>query len=294
MKRYFALANLILIPIALYFSVHTFYAVTTAQLDSRSLLGKNRQAATPFKGGISFPIATYKPIIERNLFHTKKGAAQPKSADINVSGLAPTALKLKLLGTVTGSQGKAYAVIQYDKDRQQHLFRAGDEIQNATLKVILREKVVLSVNGQDEILEIEKVKQSSGRSSRRRGSRSQRSEGVKIGSSRAVPKTQKVILKRAGLEEAIENVGDLMKGVNIQPHFEDGKPNGLRLSRIKRQSIFRKMGLRRGDIITGVDGQKIESVDDALALYDRLTSASNVKVEIKRKGQVRILDYDIR
>ena len=54
------------------------------------------------------------------------------------------------------------------------------------------------------------------------------------------------------------------------------------------------MGLRRGDIITGVDGQAIESVDDALALYNRLKSASNVKLEIKRRGQSRILDYNIQ
>ena len=54
------------------------------------------------------------------------------------------------------------------------------------------------------------------------------------------------------------------------------------------------MGLRRGDIITGVDGQTIESVDDALALYNRIRTADNVKLEIKRRGQPKILDYNIQ
>lgn len=289
MKRYFTLTNLILIPIALYFTVQIFYGITTAQLDSGSLLSKNRQATTPFQREANFPITFYKPIIERNLFKTRKGAVQPKAVDINVGSLEPTTLKLKLLGTVTGTQGSAYAVIQDEKDRQQNLFRVGDAIQDAILKAILREKVVLRVNGKDEILEIEKIRSGSGR---RRSSRSSRE--TRTGSSRNVPKTQRINLKRSLLDEAIANVGDLMKDVNIQPHFEDGRPAGLRLSRIKRQSIFRKMGLRRGDIIVGVDGQRIESVDDALALYDSLTSASNVKLEIKRKGQTRILDYNIK
>lgn len=288
MKRYFTLTNLILIPIALYFTVQIFYGITTAQLDSGSLLSKNRQATTPFQREANFPITFYKPIIERNLFKTRKGAVQPKAVDINVGSLEPTTLKLKLLGTVTGTQGSAYAVIQDEKDRQQNLFRVGDAIQDATLKAILREKVVLRVNGKDEILEIEKIRSGSGR----RSSRSSRT--TPIAQSRQVPKTQRINLKRSLLDEAIANVGDLMKDVNIQPHFEDGRPAGLRLSRIKRQSIFRKMGLRRGDIIVGVDGQRIESVGDVVAIYDSLTSASNVKLEIKRRGQTRILDYNIK
>ena len=60
-------------------------------------------------------------------------------------------------GTVTRLDGKAYAVIEDTKTREQNLYRTGDAIQNATVKMILREKVVLTVGEGDEILTMEDV-----------------------------------------------------------------------------------------------------------------------------------------
>jgi general secretion pathway protein C len=53
------------------------------------------------------------------------------------------------------------------------------------------------------------------------------------------------------------------------------------------------MGLKSGDIITGVNGKKIESVDDALKLYESLKSSSNVQLQLKRKGRQKTINYTI-
>jgi general secretion pathway protein C len=54
------------------------------------------------------------------------------------------------------------------------------------------------------------------------------------------------------------------------------------------------MGLRNGDIITGVDGSEISSVDDALKLVDGLKSASSLSVQLKRRGRQKNIEYNIR
>jgi len=64
-----------------------------------------------------------------------------------------------------------------------------------------------------------------------------------------------------------------MKQVRIRPHFKNGQSDGLTLSGIRSDSIFGEMGFRNGDIIVGVDGKDIESVDDALSLYLQQCSA---------------------
>ena len=69
--------------------------------------------------------------------------------------LKNTGLKLRLWGTITGSNISAYAIIEDMTTRQQKLYRQGDGIQNATVKSIFREKVVLKVGDNFEILEIE-------------------------------------------------------------------------------------------------------------------------------------------
>jgi general secretion pathway protein C len=105
---------------------------------------------------------------------------------------------------------------------------------------------------------------------------------------------QKISLQRSLIEESIRDISSLMTQVKIMPHMEEGQPDGLSVSNIQPNSIFRRMGLRNGDILVGVDGQNIKSVDDALKLYDNLKTSDNVSVQIKRRGRVRNIDYNVR
>jgi type II secretory pathway component PulC len=73
-----------------------------------------------------------------------------------VDKLKQTEMKLKLWGTFIGPDGQSlYAVIEDQKTREQHPYRPGDTIQNASVKMVLRQKVVLTVSGRDEVLGME-------------------------------------------------------------------------------------------------------------------------------------------
>lgn len=274
-----------------YFSVNAFYKVATAPFDHALPSSvATKQVVSP-KDVTRHPLSYYKAVIERNLFNTKiKTGQQPK---LNIETLKPTDLKLKLFGTVTGDKNKAYAVIEETKKRRQNLYRVGDTIQNASIKMILREKVVLRVNGKDEILEIEEVlsgSRDSGRPSSIANRRSQKRRPFKRSST---ANSQNITLDRSKIESAVKNINDLMKNVRIQPHFTDGQPDGFRLTGVRPNSFFSNMGLKSGDVITGVDGKKIESVDDAFMLYQGLQSSSNIQLQLKRKGQQKNINYKI-
>jgi general secretion pathway protein C len=278
MKRYFAVLNILLIAVAVYFIVKAFYKVATANLNhapSREVT--TRHVISPEDTTVH-PMSYYSAIIERNLFNSKKGTDQ-NIERLAIETLEPTELKLKLLGTVSGDNKEAYAVIEDTAKRQQNLYRIGDSIQNATLRMILREKVVLRVNGKDEVLGIEEVQ----------GSGKARMFSKRTGAS----PSQNISLKRSRIESAVKDVNTLMKQIRIRPHFRNGKPDGLRLTGIRPNSIFYNMGLKSGDIITGVNNNNIESVDDVLKFYQSLQSSSNVRLEIKRRGRPRTINYNI-
>ena len=158
-------------------------------------------------------------------------------------------------------------------------------MQGALIKLVLRDRVVMSYKGRDEVLMM--VKDKGGRGSLGKASR------VRSTAPRAASVTKKVNLKREIINDAMMNINSLMKDVRIRPHFRNGRPEGMAISGIKSNSIFRKMGIRNGDIIIGVDGQKIESVDDAISLYGNLRSASEIRLDIKRMGQVQSIEYII-
>ena len=70
--------------------------------------------------------------------------------------------------------------------------------------------------------------------------------------------------------------------------------DGLVITAIKPGSVFRRLGLRNGDVIEGVNGRNVQSVDDALVIYNRLRNDASVTVDIMRRGRKRTMQYSIR
>jgi len=294
-NRYFTIANFLLVTAGLYLCVSTFYTFLTAGLDygisSRISSGQVSSGTVEFSRP---PLSEYKAITTRNIFNSSSDEAvsAPAAEKVDLDKLKQTELKLKLWGTVTGQDERAYAVIEDIKAREQNLYRAGDSIQNAVVKMILREKVVLRVNDRDEILTMEEIS----------GSKSTLSAGLRrdLPSMNAEPPKlpissypRKIRLQGAQIQQAMENLGQLMEQAQLRPHIENGQPAGISITGIKPNAIFRKMRLRNGDVITGLNGNPIESVEDAVKVVEQLSAGSNIQLQIKRRGREQTLDYSI-
>jgi len=288
MQRYLTIINFLLITCAVYFSVNAFYKTATARLQIATPPTVLEQGAVSQNDEAVRPLSYYRQIDERNLFGLKNEEPQPVTeAKVDVAALKPTDLQLKLWGTVIGNAGESYAVIEDAKQRSQNLYKVDDQVQDAVIKEIQRERVVLQVKGELEILEMEKME--SGSASRSFMPRRQQIQAAQTPQAAA----SNITLKREKIDEAVSNLNTLMKQVRIRPHFRDGKPDGLTLSGVRSGSIFSEMGFRNGDVIVGVNGSNIESVDDALGLYQNLQSANNVQVQIRRRGRLQTIDYQI-
>jgi general secretion pathway protein C len=285
MKRIFPYLNFLLITAMIYLGVDAFYKIASAKFDITPSSSTSRLASVAAKPETRLPITEYKTIIDRNLFKMDLGKEE-KPKQVAVESLKQTELKVKLWGTVTGNDGKTFAVIEQAKGREQNLYKAGDTLQDAVIKLILREKVVLHVNGKDEILEMEKI-QSQGSAPRRRAS-------VRAPTRQRAPVQKNIVLKRSQFEGELEDPEALVKQVQIRPHFTDGKPDGIMLTGIKPRSIFRRMGLRNGDIIIGVDEDAVQSADDAVKFYQNIGSGEATSIRIKRRGRVQTLNYKIQ
>jgi len=277
MTRYFTILHYILITVVIYLGVDLFYTDLASRLDSAAISPTTNKQVSVAGDQASRSLAYYRAIDRRNLFNIKTNAPETRStADTpRIEELKQTSLNLKLWGTVSGTDDRNYAVIE-SSGGEQNLYRVGDAIQTATVKLILRGKVILSIDGQDEVLEMEDLASRGKTSPRRVQPRN---------TSRRIP------LRREQVTEATQNINQLLREVQVRPHFEKGKPDGLMLSRIKPNSIFRKMGLRNGDILRAVNGEPLVSVDSALNLYERLKSSDEVKVEIKRRGRLQTIEY---
>lgn len=293
--RYAAPAlNILFLTAVVYLGVTAFYKTVTARMEAGDTARAGTVAAQRAAEAPAQPLSHYAAIADRNLFQTGDATAPPKAEEAEpepppTEALQDTQLRLKLWGTVTGDGDRSYAVIEEPRKREQNLFRVGDTLEGAKVKEIRREQVILTVEGRDEVLRMAEAPA--------------RSQPVAVNTPAPSPSTpfqqneggasQQVNLSRAEVESAMDNVNSLMRQARIRPHFRNGQPDGLTLSRVRRDSIFTRLGLRSGDIITGVDGQPIQSVDDALKFYNSLKSSSNLNLQIRRRGQTQTLQYAI-
>jgi len=292
-NRYFSIANILLLTVGVFLCVQTFYALVAPRPDyAVSVSPAIRPVSTPAAMHSQPPPGDYKAITKRNIFNSGTEEIAPKAQKVDIENLKQTDLKLKLWGTVTGQDGRAYAVIEDTKTREQNLYHAGDTIEKAVVKMILREKVVLNVDNRDEILAMEEVR--SGRGSA--GSAPKRVGSSSGTGNRKLPVSRyprKIKLKSDQIQSAMENLGQLMEQATLRPHIEEGQPAGISITGIKPNAIFRKMRLRNGDVITGVNGNSIGSVEDATKVFEQLSSGSDIQLQIKRRGREQTLNYNI-
>ena len=282
-RRYQIIFNLFALAMIIFIGVDLFYMIIRAHLRQVDTNKVVMQRAPDFKRDRSLPSSDYQVIADRSIFGSVEREAEEvkreETKEIEPL-LEPTSLKIALLGTVVGDRQSTRAVIRDKGKKREDLYREGDTVQGAVIKKILRGKVILRVGDKDEILTIE--------------------EGPASRSEKEYPKTRPVkkattrMLSRSKLQESLKDINQLLSQAKIRPHFRDGRSEGLAITNIKAGSFFADMGLKNGDVVQGIDGRDIESPDDVLEVYKKLTSGSQVELQIMRNGEERTINYKFK
>ncbi len=290
-KNIYTIIKIIAIGAVIFMGVDTFYSIIGGKLeqpdfDKVSVVSRPLNTTRPVVRRLS----DYDIINRRSLFGKTAGGPGNTEEDLaKVENLEPTSLDLVLLGTAPINHEESYAIIEDKQKRSQDIYHIGDSVKNAVIKNILRNKVVLNVNGKDEILlkddtpaqavDISPVPPASSSPTSQREVR--------------IP-TRTITLQRSEVEKSLSNIQELLTQVSIKPHYSDGEADGLAITGIKVNSIFRKMGLRNGDIVKSVRGSEIKNAEDLISLYNDLQNDETVEIKIIRRGRERDINYRLR
>lgn len=137
-----------------------YYMLDNSATDGRdgSLLSDNRDRAQQGQDMTVIAEAATgvnkEAIIRRNVFLPR---AEQKANDMGselLASLEPSGLDLVLVGTVIETGGENRAIIFDIEEKKQDLVREGDVIKGASIKQILPGKVVISRQGNNEMLDI--------------------------------------------------------------------------------------------------------------------------------------------
>jgi general secretion pathway protein C len=317
-KRYLWLVHLVLIAAGVYIGSDLFWAIVGSRIEPSSRLPINSPSAaaeTPEKRTLQ----QYVVIQERNLFGARNRTAtapQPRPPSPPPPAAKPAA-NLKLVGTVVGPPERTYAVIEDLSTKRQDLYRLGDVVREAKVVEVTRNRVVLDNRGRrQELFSFEKSDAASPPPSepaaRQSGaprrppfpleSQPQESpptpppEEERGAAEAEIERVSENMwrINRDDLVEQLDNFGQMMKEARLTPHFAGGQPDGFMITNLPSDSFLGRMGLRNGDIMKGVNGQKFGSLEEFFQAYQQLQTEPMLQLEVERSNRTETLTYEIR
>jgi len=93
------------------------------------------------------------------------------------------------------------------------------------------------------------------------------------------------------VEAELGDGNKLIQQLKISPYLKKDQPAGFKIGKIAPESVLTKMGLRNGDVITGVNDVAIRSPDQAAEFFQRLKEGGDVTIKVRRRRGVRRRAY---
>ncbi len=293
-ERYVLALNLLLIAILAYFLALSVNDLILGRVAGGapallpSLLGAEPSAP------VTRPRAFYEAISRRDIFNLVPVTEAPAEVATN--------LHVKLIGTSSLTLSQPFIIVEDDNNHVQSLYRMGDEIPDAGKLVGVYKDHAIIVH-QGRRIKIEMPADQSVPATE-----FPRPFGLPGGPFRRNflrrPITQngvrqiepnRYVLDRSTVNNNLNNMAALFTQVRAIPNLgPDGQSNGFKLSEIQPDSIFQQIGLRDGDILTGVGGQSVGDPTKAIGLLSSLRNQNSISLTVMRGGQSVQLQYNIR
>jgi type II secretion system protein C len=319
-KRYLWLIHLALIAAGVYIGSDLFWAIVGQRIEPSSrvpITSPSVAAATTEQRTLE----QYAVIQERNLFGAR-GDRSPTTQGPRPPPPPPPqkpAINLKLVGTVVGPPERTYAVIEDLNSKRQDLYRVGDLVREAKVLEVTRNRVVLDNRGRrEELFSFEKNDSTgappSGPPARQSATPRRPPFAVEAPAREAAPSPPQAQederdasepemervsenvwrINRDDLVEQLDNFGQMMREARLTPHFAGGQPDGFLITNLPSNSFLGRMGLRNGDIMKGVNGQKFGSLEEFFQAYQQLQTEPVLQLEVERSNRTETLTYEIR
>jgi len=104
----------------------------------------------------------------------------------------------------------------------------------------------------------------------------------------------KVTIKRTLIDNYIENFDKIWQDISIVDVRTSNGIDGFKISKIKANTAFAKIGLQKGDIIKSINNIKLKSYNDAFKIYKQINKIKSLNIEILRDNIPQEIYYEIK
>jgi general secretion pathway protein C len=197
----------------------------------------------------------------------------PNSATVD----APeTRMNLKLKGTVAADDpGMAHAIIADGKGSDDVYFVKDKIPGGAVLHEIYPDRVILNRSGSLETLRLPKLSEGLGMQS------AQSSQPINSAPS---ARSMQSAMSKKGM-----SFTDILRP---QPFMPNGELKGYRIYPGRDRRKFAALGFRPGDLVTEINGQALDNLQNGMEVFKGIASAPSLTVTIDRAGEPVVVSVD--
>jgi type II secretion system protein C len=233
-----------------------------------------------------------KIIKDRNLFSSEGKFPEEKeggNVNKNLSGqfdimdpCAPTSLPIELLGTIyLGDPLRSLATVRDKTYSEADVYRVGDTIygsEGAVVALVERQKIVINNNGVKECIDLDKTKDEvvdDGFPA---------SAGGGFGS--AAGSGSEVVIETSFVESELgPGFTKIVDSARLVPNpIDGGGLSGFKIFAIKGGTLFARVGLQNGDVITKVNDTSMTQAEEGFAMYRAFQEGGEVRIQLLRGG----------
>jgi general secretion pathway protein C len=242
-------------------------------------------------GGFHRPptVEDYNIIFARNLFNSNGVIPGEDQGPQDLGGVpVRTSLPFNLIGTmILSDELRSIATIEDKSASTVYPVRVTDEIPQKARIVKIEAKKVIFVNtasGRREFIDLPETAETAPRISL----------GSKAGSGIEQTAPTQFAVSRTEIDKAMGDLNNILTQARAVPHFENGVAAGYKLFQIVPGSIYQKLGLKDGDVISGFNGQPANDPALAFQQLSDIKNQSHLELQVSRDGKPTTFSYDFK
>jgi general secretion pathway protein C len=201
-----------------------------------------------------------------------------------------TSMRAKLLGTLQAAKAEWSLASVLDMSAQRSVtVMVGDRLLTSQVLDILRDRVIVLNNGRREYVSADSGDGAPNLPTTQKVTEPAGAWGAGI---KALDATNFEV-PRSELDRAINNLNDIAMQARLVPAFKDGQSEGFKLFSIRPDSLYSKIGIQNGDVVTRINGLDMNDPAKALEVYTKLKDAPRIDVDIDRNGTMMRMTYNV-
>ena len=209
-----------------------------------------------------------------------KTAVEPTAEEAQeLATYGPNISNMLLKGLFKRKDGGLVIIALKSKPKDSEVIGIGEAFQGYTLKKILENGAIFTKNGETFSLYFSQDQQ-------------QERYTVKPGAAQGDDDSIKQVAK-SDITRYAKNVKQIWKDISVVEVKKSGKITGFKVTRIKANTPFARLGLRQGDIIIKANNRAMTSYKDAIAIYKGIDKLEALELIVLRNNQETEIVYEI-